>query len=806
MSWNPPIPYGQSRTIYGPPQQRPGLPSVPPYAGRPPTQPYGTNQIPPYIPPPQSPASIWTEHTSPDGRTYYYNTITKQSSWDKPDELKTPEERALGSCPWKEYTAEDGRKYYHNSVSRQSTWDMPTEYKEFLERLELEKKTQSNQEGSAPGSAPLASPSQQDLEKARQLSVPSVGQVNVTPVNTPIRPSGVATPIGGVNIPIIQPRHPEVKIEFESKEEAEAAFKQLLKDSGVKADWSWEQTMRAIITKPMYRALKTLIERKQAYQDYIDELRRVEEEERRSRITKMRQDFITMLESRPEVNSSTRYRKICDLFGDHPAFLAIEDDRQREEIFGEYIYEMRKQEKEAARLMRKENMDKFSKLLKSLPNITIRTLWKDAQTIYKNTPEYQNDPQLQKMDMLDFLAVFEEYMRFLEEQDVARQKRAAEAKRRQERKNRDAFRALMEELRQKGIITAKSRWMEIYPIIAADERYTNILGQPGSTPLELFWDVVEELDEILYQQRKIVMDFVKSRNISVHPSMTFDQFKSTVSSDERCAIVGDINLKIIFEQLQKKQEKKQRRKMDAFKSILKHFESMITPEATWEQVRPVLEKTEEFHAIDSEKIRIEVFDRFMDRLKEKRMKRDQGDSEEDILKEEDYDDDRHSPERKRKHKSHKYHRRTQQYSDNSADSMDYSDKERDGSEKRKRRKKSKYDDHRYDEPRYTDPRYLDHQRYADQRHIIDTKYSNDYPPPTLDDYKLQALKIEEYKMEALRQQEIARLEAAQVAQRHRIETSQIESLSISDVPKSAEYENDHVQQPTKHEDSSEEEG
>lgn len=35
------------------------------------------------------PTTEWTEHKSPDGRTYYYNNITKQSSWEKPDELKT---------------------------------------------------------------------------------------------------------------------------------------------------------------------------------------------------------------------------------------------------------------------------------------------------------------------------------------------------------------------------------------------------------------------------------------------------------------------------------------------------------------------------------------------------------------------------------------------------------------------------------------------------------------------------------------------------------------------------------------------
>jgi pre-mRNA-processing factor 40 len=36
--------------------------------------------------------SVWSEYTSPDGTKYYYNRITKQSQWEKPDELKTKEE------------------------------------------------------------------------------------------------------------------------------------------------------------------------------------------------------------------------------------------------------------------------------------------------------------------------------------------------------------------------------------------------------------------------------------------------------------------------------------------------------------------------------------------------------------------------------------------------------------------------------------------------------------------------------------------------------------------------------------------
>lgn len=36
--------------------------------------------------------ALWTEHKAPDGRIYFYNADTKQSSWEKPDDLKSPAE------------------------------------------------------------------------------------------------------------------------------------------------------------------------------------------------------------------------------------------------------------------------------------------------------------------------------------------------------------------------------------------------------------------------------------------------------------------------------------------------------------------------------------------------------------------------------------------------------------------------------------------------------------------------------------------------------------------------------------------
>ena len=41
----------------------------------------------------------WKEFTSPDGRKYYYNRVTKSSVWQMPEELKRAQALAAGSKP-----------------------------------------------------------------------------------------------------------------------------------------------------------------------------------------------------------------------------------------------------------------------------------------------------------------------------------------------------------------------------------------------------------------------------------------------------------------------------------------------------------------------------------------------------------------------------------------------------------------------------------------------------------------------------------------------------------------------------------
>lgn len=296
--------------------------------------------------------------------------------------------------------------------------------------------------------------------------------------------------------------------DYSSFEEAEAAFLKLLRRHNVLPDWTWEQTMRATIKDPQYRALKDPKDRKTAFEKYAVEVRQQEKEKAKERLAKLRADFGHMLRSHPEIKHYSRWKTIRPIIERETIFRSTDDEDERKQLFEEYIVELKKAYVEHEAITRKSAMTELSEILNAL-DMEPYTRWSEAQEVIRENERIKSDAKFNTLSKSDILTAFENHIKSLERtfNDARQQQKASKTRR--ERQSRDRFQQLLQELRADGKIKAGSKWMNVLPQIEQDPRYVAMLGQSGSTPLDLFWDMVEEEERALRGRRNDVYDVLE---------------------------------------------------------------------------------------------------------------------------------------------------------------------------------------------------------------------------------------------------------------------------------------------------------
>jgi pre-mRNA-processing factor 40 len=301
--------------------------------------------------------------------------------------------------------------------------------------------------------------------------------------------------------------------DYATFEEAEAAFLKLLKRNNVSPDATWEQTMKSIIKDPQYRALKDPKDRKAAFEKYAIEVRLQDKEKAKERIEKLRTDFATMLRSHPEIKHYTRWKTARPIIKGETIFRSTDNDDERRQLFEDYIIELKKANVEREATTRKAALEELVEILKDL-ELGPYTRWSEAQGIIQSNQRFQGDQKFKALSKSDMLTAFENHIKQLEKTFNDARQQQKNMKSRRERQTRDRFLGLLHELKKSNKIKAGTKWSQIHPMIMDDERYIAMVGQSGSTPLDLFWDLVEEEERALRSTRNDVLDVMDVRQLS----------------------------------------------------------------------------------------------------------------------------------------------------------------------------------------------------------------------------------------------------------------------------------------------------
>lgn len=121
---------------------------------------------------------------------------------------------------------------------------------------------------------------------------------------------------------------------------------------------------------------------------------------------------------------------------------------------------------------------------------------------------------------------------------------------------------------------------------------------------------------------------LQDKRYEITKKTTFDEFADVMVTDRRTADIDRDALKLIFDRLYEKVlkrneeekhavDRQQRRAVDGLRSRIKHLDPPVRSSDTWELVRPRVEKTEEYRALESDEVRKVAFDKVIKRLKEK---------------------------------------------------------------------------------------------------------------------------------------------------------------------------------------------
>uniref|UniRef100_A0A8D2NBL2 Transcription elongation regulator 1 n=1 Tax=Zonotrichia albicollis TaxID=44394 RepID=A0A8D2NBL2_ZONAL len=384
-----------------------------------------------------SPASLagaavseWTEYKTADGKTYYYNNRTLESTWEKPQELKdkgtfgffptlslpdpqtcffleepkeeemTEEEKAaqkakpvattpIPGTPWCVVWTGDERVFFYNPTTRLSMWDRPDD---LIGRADVDKIIQEppHKKGMDEGKK-LSKSIREEHEAAEEANEDE-------PIKIKKRKKDDIKDIDSEK---------EAAMEAEIKAARERAivplearmkqFKDMLLERGVSAFSTWEKELHKIVFDPRYLLLNPK-ERKQVFDQYVKTRAEEERKEKKNKIMQAKEDFKKMMEE-AKINPRTTFSEFAAKHAKDSRFKAIEKMKDREALFNEFITAARKKEKEDSKTRgEKIKMDFFELLANH--HLDSQSRWSKVKDKVETDPRYKAvDSSSQREDL-----------------------------------------------------------------------------------------------------------------------------------------------------------------------------------------------------------------------------------------------------------------------------------------------------------------------------------------------------------------------------------------------------------------------
>jgi pre-mRNA-processing factor 40 len=330
------------------------------------------------------------------------------------------------------------------------------------------------------------------------------------------------------------------------KEEAYYKFKEKLKLLGITATWKWEDASRLLFNEPEWKIIRTFSEKRSLFNEYINDLKSKEKEEIYLKREKNKSKFRQLLSEDNTINSDSTYTEAMSRLSYDERWRSV-DEKEREDVFEDYIDLIYKKEEDEWKKSRDVKKKLFLDKLK-FKNIKSDTLWKTIKY------DFKDDPVFVSMEKIDRIQTFAEYITNLEckEKNEKREKEKYQGY-----QNREKFRELLQISVEEKTLNMETKWRDYVQKIKDKDEYLNMLGQEGSTPLELFQDKIQELKNKYKKIKKIFKEIIVNNKIEFKFKLTFEEFDNLISKYEQSKLISKDMKELLYEHIKKKLNEKE---------------------------------------------------------------------------------------------------------------------------------------------------------------------------------------------------------------------------------------------------------
>lgn len=153
----------------------------------------------------------------------------------------------------------------------------------------------------------------------------------------------------------------------------------------------------------------------------------------------------------------------------------------------------------------------MSKLLRAMPDVTVASAWRDVEPLLEDKEEFTRNIDIIRLDKGEVLDFFEEHIHHLERERIEKLDADRKARRRQERAHREAFRRYLRELVRERKLRRRTLWVDLKEEVMVSEAFQNMVGQEGSTPLDMIRDEQYVLDRQYQTLKGILRDVLDGK-------------------------------------------------------------------------------------------------------------------------------------------------------------------------------------------------------------------------------------------------------------------------------------------------------